>query len=204
MRDMTKVCIGIAVVIPSTRIKPMRESAYAKEAIGKVIAEEKEWIAKSVALGFVKHGVAPEDGSSVEYEVIDLEDGSVKVEGWQYVKEGVFEGLAEREVEEKAAREKTRERVLSAIQEAAGVTLEELKGKSRTRMVVFCRFIAAKELYSRTCMSMSDIAELLGRDVKSVRYYMGMYEVNSRNFREFRELAGRIAGLLEGCGRSPE
>ena len=96
MRDMTKVSIGIAVVIPSARISPMRESVYAKEAIGKVIAEEKEWIAKSIALGFVKHGVAPKDGSRVEYEVIDLEDGSVKVEGWQYVKECVFESLSER------------------------------------------------------------------------------------------------------------
>lgn len=196
MRDMTKACIGIAVVVPSVRIKPMRESPYAMEAIGKVIAEEKEWIAKSIALGFVKHGVTPEDGSVVEYEVTDMDDGSINVEGWQYVKEGVFDCLAERE-EEKAAMEKTRESVISAIQEAAGVTLECMNGKSRTRMVVFCRFIAAKELYSRTTMTMIDIAELIGRDTKSIHYYITRYNDDYKSFAKFRRLADKIGGLVD-------
>lgn len=188
--------IGIAVDIGADRVIHVRQHGAEGEAIiARWIEEEKDWVARCIELGFKTHGVRPEYGSSIEYKVINMEDGSIRIEGSQNI---------ESDADKRKYEEEKRRKVLDAVQKGGGVTMEQLRGKSRWRDIVFCRFIAAKELYSRTCMSMSDIAELLGRDVKSVRYYMGMYEVNSRNFREFRELAGRIAGLLEGCGRSPE
>lgn len=188
--------MAIATVIGADRVIPVRRlEAKGEEIIARWIAEEKDWVARCIELGFKTHNARPEYGSSIEYKVIHMEDGSIRIEGSQNI---------EPDAQKRMDEEEKRRKVLDAVQKGGGVTMEQLRGKSRWRDIVFCRFIAAKELYSRTCMSMSDIAELLGRDVKSVRYYMGMYEVNSRNFREFRELAGRIAGLLEGCGRSPE
>lgn len=192
--------MAIVTVIGADRVIPVRRlEAKGEEIIARWIAEEKDWVARCIELGFKTHNARPEYGSSIEYKVIHMEDGSIRIEGSQSISQ---EDVAN--YEKRMNEEEKRRKVLDAVQKGGGVTMEQLRGKSRWRDIVFCRFIAAKELYSRTCMSMSDIAELLGRDVKSVRYYMGMYEVNSRNFREFRELAGRIAGLLEGCGRSPE
>ena len=192
--------MGIATVIDADRVNHVRmHGAKGEEAIACLIAEEKDFVARCIELGFKTHNLRPENGSSIEYKVIHMEDGSIRIEGSQSISQEDVDNY-----EKRMNDEEKRRKVLDAVQKGGGVTMEQLRGKSRWRDIVFCRFIAAKELYSRTCMSMSDIAELLGRDVKSVRYYMGMYEVNSRNFREFRELAGRIAGLLDGCGRSPE
>lgn len=93
--------------------------------------------------------------------------------------------------------DKAREIVLSVIREAEGVTLEELKGRSRVRLVVFCRFIAAKELYSRTNMTMIDIADLMERDIKSIRYYLFRYDEDFRYFSNFRQMAEKMRLILD-------
>lgn len=94
--------------------------------------------------------------------------------------------------------EKMRDRVLHVINEVAGVTLCELKGRSRIRKIVFCRFIAAKELYSRTKMTMIDIAGLMERDIKSIHYYIARYDEDYKSFANFRLMADRIGGLVDG------
>lgn len=90
------------------------------------------------------------------------------------------------------------ERILEAVKEGAGVSLEELKGRLRLRNIVFSRFIVAKELYIRTCMSLYDIAVFLERDYKSIPYYLSRYEEDYRHSKTFRELADKIGGFIDG------
>lgn len=86
----------------------------------------------------------------------------------------------------------TLDNVLRSIREVAGVSLEDLKGRSRKRDVVFCRFVAAKELYGRTTMSMTDISELMNRDIKSISYYLTRYNEDYKSFAKFRKLADKV------------
>ncbi len=182
--------IGIAVDIGADRVIPVRQHGAEGEAIiARWIEEEKDWVARCIELGFKTHGVRPEYGSSIEYKVTNMEDGSIRIEGSQNI---------EPDAQKRMDEEEKRRKVLDAVQKGGGVTMEQLRGKSRWRDIVFCRFIAAKELYSRTCMSMSDIAELLGRDVKSVPYYLQRYNEDYGSTRYFRELADRIGGLIDG------
>lgn len=186
--------MAIATVIGADRVIHVRMlGAKGEEIIARWIAEEKDWVARCIELGFKTHNARPEYGSSIEYKVIHMEDGSIRIEGSQSISQ---EDVAN--YEKRMNDEEKRRKVLDAVQKGGGVTMEQLRGKSRWRDIVFCRFIAAKELNSRTCMSMSDIAELLGRDVKSVPYYLQRYNEDYCSTRYFRELADRIGGLIDG------
>lgn len=186
--------MAIATVIGADRVIHVRMlGAKGEEIIARWIAEEKDWVARCIELGFKTHNARPEYGSSIEYKVIHMEDGSIRIEGSQSISQ---EDVAN--YEKRMNDEEKRRKVLDAVQKGGGMTMEQLRGKSRWRDIVFCRFIAAKELYSRTCMSMSDIAELLGRDVKSVPYYLQRYNEDYGSTRYFRELADRIGGLIDG------
>ena len=44
-------------------------------------------VCQSLDLGFKKHHKTPAAGSKVEYNVVELCDGSIKVEGWQEIEE---------------------------------------------------------------------------------------------------------------------
>lgn len=143
--------------------------------------------------------------------IVRLEDGSLNVAKWNGA---YWEGrndmrlvcadeithfyIFEKFNKERDVGEKMRDRVLYAIQEVTGVTFGELKGKSRIRKIVFCRFIAAKELYSRTKMTMVDIAELMERDLKSIPYYLTRYQEDYKSFANFRQMADRIGDLIDG------
>ena len=79
--------IGIARLIDAEWVNPMRCTSRGADLIEKRIAVEKEWIDRSIALGFKKHHKTPAAGSKVEYNVVELRDGSIKVEGWQEIEE---------------------------------------------------------------------------------------------------------------------
>lgn len=189
--------MAIATVIDADRVIPVRRlEAKGEEIIARWIAEEKDWVARCIELGFKTHNARPENGSSIEYEVIYMEDGSIRIEGRQAIATGNDDNCRKRD-------EDMRGKVLEAICKGGCVTIEELKGSRRCRNIVFCRFIVAKELYTRTSMSLSDIAELLGRNLKSVHYYLQKYNDDYVATECFRELADKIGGIIDGCGRSP-
>ncbi len=79
--------IAVARLIDAEWANPMRSTSRGADLIEKRIAVEKEWIDRSIALGFKKHHKTPAAGSKVEYNVVELRDGSIKVEGWQEIEE---------------------------------------------------------------------------------------------------------------------
>ncbi|MBQ9638826.1 MAG: hypothetical protein IJV22_04645 [Bacteroidales bacterium] len=88
--------------------------------------------------------------------------------------------------------------VVEAIGEVAAVSVEDLKGGSRRRDIVFCRFIVARELYKRTCMDYQAIAKWMGKDVGMIAYYVRRYEEDYNAYPKFRELAKKVEVLLNG------
>lgn len=72
----------------------MENNVTARIGIGKLIRKvgeplmsreierEKEWIARSIALGFKKYNATPKEGSEIVYTVTEREDG-ILIEGYQ-------------------------------------------------------------------------------------------------------------------------
>ena len=117
--------MAIATVIGADRVIPVRRlEAKGEEIIARWIEEEKDWVARCIELGFKTHGVRPEYGSSIEYKVTNMEDGSIRIEGSQSISQ---EDVAN--YEKRMNEEEKRRKVLDAVQKGGGVTMEQLRGK---------------------------------------------------------------------------
>lgn len=72
--------------VTALRLHPNKEKAT--KAISERIEQEKNWCAGCIELGFKKHKVKPVPGHEIEYNVIDMEDGGIRIEAWQDVEGG--------------------------------------------------------------------------------------------------------------------
>lgn len=89
------------------------------------------------------------------------------------------------------------EPIINAVSDVMGITLEQIKSKSRLRVYVTARFLICHYLRKYTKMSLKDIGRVIGnRDHSTVLYQLEQYDNLMLYDHDFRKLSYRVEERL--------